>query len=164
MKKYLATLSILAIGGAILMTSRPADAFWPFQSQTAPTNQTQTSNSLIEQISQKFHLDKTEVNKVVDQYRQERFQQRWQERQTEVSQGLDKAVKDGILSPDQKKAFMDIFNKNQNQRLEHHQEMIDWLEKNNLNPSQLREYIGAFGRHHGQHQGQGRNHPSFINR
>ncbi len=154
-KQTVATaLAILAATGFVVANNQPASAFG-FKNQDQSANAPFTS--LIDQISQKFNLDKNQVNQVVDQFRQERRAQRQSQRQQQMTAGLDKAVQDGVISQSQRQAILEQFNKymGTGQPREHMDEMHDWMESQNLDPVKLRSYIGGLGAngHHGMGMG-----------
>jgi len=136
MKTKLIALSLILLGGVSLLATRPAEAFWPFSNTNDRADNSQTS--LIDTLINKFNLDKDQVYETINQYRDQRFKQ-WQ---AYLEERLDQAVKDGRLTDTQKQAMLDKMVERFNEREEHMEEMHEFMEDNDLNPWELREYLG----------------------
>ncbi|OGC50410.1 hypothetical protein A2716_04355 [candidate division WWE3 bacterium RIFCSPHIGHO2_01_FULL_40_23] len=108
---------------------------------------------LIQRLIEKFNLNKTDVDKIVQEFRTER--------QTEMRKSheerLNQAVKDGKLTNEQKNKILSKFDEFKNKRdefanltpeerqkkmQEHKEELEKWAEENDIDES----YIFGFGR------------------
>jgi hypothetical protein len=141
------------VAAMTFISVKPAAAFWPFDmlNSSNGSNQpavTQTS-TLLDKIIEKFGLNKTEVEQVVNEYRGERRQQM----QAQYEQRLNQAVTDGKITAEQKQLIMNKHNELQSQwdsenqqRQQHHEEMEAWAEENNIDLSALGFGMGRNGR------------------
>lgn len=111
--------------------------------QTSTTSPTQT---LAEKLAAKFNLNKDDVNTFLTQTQEERRQEMQTKRQEEMSTKLDQAVKDGVITADQKQKILDKQAEMQKQREQHRTEMEKWASDNGIDFSKLSGYgIGGFG-------------------
>jgi hypothetical protein len=102
-------------------------------------------SGLVQKISDTFHLNKSDVQKVFDDWRT----QHQQERRQQLAARLDQAVKDGKITEDQKNKILAKLDELHNQlkdntssdrRLNHHQlfeELQQWAKDNGINLGQL---------------------------
>ncbi|RLC33206.1 hypothetical protein DRH14_05260 [Candidatus Shapirobacteria bacterium] len=98
---------------------------------------------LVEEIAKRFHLDPKAVDKVVENYRH----QRSEERRQRAMKRLDEAVTEGKINQRQKRQILEWQQKNRRQfgelrelsqekreelRQQHRQEARDWAEKEGI--------------------------------
>jgi len=141
------TISVITAGGIVV--------------KNAQASTTGNRSSAIQAIVDKFHLNQSDVDKTLQEFRVQRQQTRLQE----ISNSLDKAVKDGVITSAQKKLILqkheqkiqermkDIGQMRQN-RGKHGAEMQEWMAKNNIDHEKLSQYLKpSFA---GQHKGYGK--------
>ncbi len=109
---------------------------------TSATNQ----STLADNLSQKLGVDKDKVQAALDDTRKEHQEAR----KAEVSANLDQAVKDGVITADQKQKFLDRQAQMQGQRQKNRGENQQWAQDNGIDMSKLRSYLGNDG---GRHKG-----------
>lgn len=103
------------------------------------------SNTLVDKIAQKFNLKKTDVQAVFDESRQERQKNH----QVQMSNNLDKAVTDGVITSEQKQKILDKQAQNQKDRQSKKDEMTKWFSDNGIDQAKLKDYQIGLG-HHGR--------------
>lgn len=96
-KKKTLLMSAAATTVGVAMFAGVASA----QTPTSTTDQ----QSLVDKIAQRFNLDKTQVQEVFDEARQEREAKH----QQKIEQKLDKAVTEGKITAEQKTAILNKF-------------------------------------------------------
>lgn len=93
---------------------------------------------IVERLVEKFNLNKTEVEKVVEEYRNERIQQKKQLMEERLSQ----AVKDGVINESQKQALLKKFEEIIQRREQEKQEFQNWLSNQGIDMQKLAPYLG----------------------
>ena len=124
----------------------------------AQTN-TNPMSGLVDAISQKFNLDKDQVQSVVDQFHAERRTTMQENRQKRIGERLDQAVKDGKITSEQKLAilnklaelkskfppgsFKGMTKDQMKQKIQDHQaEIKAWLQNQGIDPTFLMPFEG----------------------
>jgi hypothetical protein len=115
-----------------------ANAFWPFDLFKKDSASTSQFPPLIQKIIEKFKLNPSEVQKVIDEERQERERQRL----SLLEEKLNQAVKDGVISEEQKKALLERWQKRWQERWQIREEERKWFEENKIDWQKLRPYLG----------------------
>jgi len=135
MKKYLPHLLIAL---ALVITTGVGISY-------AQTNGNSGSGPLITKLVEKFNLDKSEVEQVFKENREERQDQM----QTRHQEMLEQAVKDGKITEEQKNMLMEkreemrkgmenlSWDERQGQRAKHRQEIHNWAEENGIDLSAI---------------------------
>ena len=118
-----------------------ANAFWPFDLFKKSGSSTSQFPPLIQKIIEKFNLNPTEVQKVIDEERQERERQRL----SLLEEKLNQAVKDGVISEEQKKALLEHWQNKWQQRRQIREEERKWFEENKIDWQKLGPYLGGKG-------------------
>ena len=108
---------------------------------------------IVQRLAEKFNLKEDDIKLVFDEERQVRQE----ERQKSMEEGLNKAVADGVITSEQKQAFLDKHNNMQQERGQNREEMQTWFEDNGIDQTKLSSYIGFMGRGFGKGSGQGPN-------
>lgn len=154
-KALVLPVAALAVAGGLYLTSQPAQA----DEVSAGPHET-----MVQQLSNRFGLDQTEVESFFDEMRAEHQA----EREAQLLERLDKAVTDGTLTEAQKAALLAKHEEmqaerpnsradwstltpeeRQTEREAHRDEMKAWAQDNDLDVSQLRFLQGAGGRQGG---------------
>lgn len=131
--KNFLVISLLVVGvltlGSVLVTGR-------VKAQASSTKQ-----AVIQKLVERFNLNKDEVTGVFDEMRQEREQQR----QAYMEQRLDEAVKDGVITSQQKEAFLKKQAEWQEKQRQMWEEMRKWREESGIDFEKLAPYRVGFG-------------------
>jgi len=150
----------LALG--ILTTA----GFWGANQVLA--SQGELGNGLVQRLAEHFNLNQTEVEDVVNQYRNEQQSQMQAERQTQTEERLNQAVSDGQITQAQKDALTAKLAEFQADRpnmagsdpeerqadMESHRTaMTAWVEANGIDPNILPNILGRGLNGEGQHRG-----------
>jgi len=85
------------------------------------------NSKMAQTLSEKLGVDESTVTTALDEMREERQAKR----QQEISDSLDKAVSDGVITAEQKQAWLDK-----------QTEMQQWLKDNGIDESKLQSYLG----------------------
>lgn len=102
--------------------------------------------TLAEKLAVRFNLKQDDVNTFLSQTREEHRQEMQVKRQVKASDNLDKAVKDGVITTDQKQKILNKQSEMQKQRDQQRTEMQKWATDNGIDFSKLSGYgIGGFG-------------------
>lgn len=115
---------------------------------------------VVERLAEQFGLDQGEVEAVFDSVRDERHEQM----QASMEEGLNQAVADGVITEEQKQALLDkkaeMFAEKEEltKEMGHHkgeykEEMEAWFEEQGIDQEALMEYMG-----YGEHKGFGKMH------
>lgn len=133
-------LPVMAIGTLAL-----AGALWAgsMHAKAASAN----SDTLIDKIAQKFNVPKDQVQTTFDEARTERQQAR----QTEQDAKLDQAVKDNVVTQEQRDQLVAKRNETRAARQQNKTEMEQWFKDNGIDQSKLAPYLG--GNHKGHMRG-----------
>ncbi len=123
MNKKTIFLSSIAAAGILFLGASQANAGFGYFNH----------DSLIDKLAAKFKLNKTEVQSVFEQVHKEKMAAK----QKSFEERLAQAVKDGKLTEAQKKLLLEKMQERQKER----EEMRDWFQKNNIDPS----VVGGFG-------------------
>lgn len=94
-----------------------------------------------EALAQKLGVDQSKVDSAMNEIRADRQK----ERQTEVSTKLDQAVKDGVISAEQKQKILDKQAEVRGQRGQKRAEMEQWYKDNGIDFDKVHSYIGFGG-------------------
>ena len=144
MKKFVAPAFVF---GAIALAS----IIW---AGTASAGNGFSKQEQIQKLAQKLGVEESKVDEAFVQVREER-QAEMQEKHEEK---LSQAVKDGVLTEDQKSQLAEKQNAHQaemqNLRQTHKEEMQKWMDEQGIDESKLRTYMGGGGKHGRMRQGQ----------
>ena len=100
---------------------------------------TRAANSnMAQKLSEKLGIEQSTVSTALDSIRSERQA----ERQQEISESLDKAVSDGVITAEQKQAWLDKQSELEKRREQERAEMQQWLTDNGIDESKLQSYLG----------------------
>lgn len=138
-KNLLIVLAILL--GVVFTLPAAANAFWPFDLFKKDGSSTSQFPPLIQKIIEKFNLNPGEVQKVIDEERQERERQRL----SLFEEKLNQAVKDGVISEQQKKSLLERWQKRWEERRQIREEERKWFEENKIDWQKLGPYLGGKG-------------------
>ncbi len=121
--------------------------FGNMQAQAASTN----SDTLIDKIAQKFNVPKDQVQATFDEVRTERQQVR----KAEQDAKLEQAVKDGVITQEQRDKLVAKRDEMRASRKQNREEMDQWFKDNGIDHSKLIPYMGGGqgGRGHGRNIG-----------
>ena len=125
----------------VLALPAVANAFWPFDLFKKDNFSTSQFPPLIQKIIEKFNLNPGEVQKVIDEERQERERQRL----SLLEEKLNQAVKDGVISEEQKKALLERWQNKWQECRQIREEERKWLEENKIDWQKLGPYLGGKG-------------------
>ncbi len=92
-------------------------------------------------LAQKLGVDQSKVDSAMDEIRAERQK----ERQAEISTKLDQAVKDGVITAEQKQKILDKQAELQGQRGQKRTEMQQFYKDNGIDFDKIHDYIGFGG-------------------
>jgi len=104
-----------------------------------------------EALAEKLGVDQSKVDSAMEEIRAERQK----ERQAEVSSKLDEAVRNGVITADQKQKILDKQAETEGQRGQKRTEMEQWYKDNGIDFDKLRDYIGFGGSGQGNGGGRG---------
>ena len=113
----------------------------------ASLTKAQLDTDVSQKLAEKLNLSQDQVLSAFDSIREEKQA----ERQAQVSENLDKAVADSVITTEQKQEILTKQEEFQNKQQALMQERQDWLENNGIDEDKLADYeVGlGFGRHHG---------------
>ena len=109
--------------------------------KTIKADENNTYPPIVQRLAEKFNLNQDEVKNVFDEERQ--FRQ--QDRLNSLEDGLNKAVSDGVITSEQKQAFLDMHNNMQQERGQNREEMQTWFSENGIDHDKFSSYIGFMG-------------------
>lgn len=132
-KKALSTIIVLGVIISVGYFATPAKAN-DFNSRR---------DTLVTRISQRFNLNKSDVEAVFDAIHDERQSEMEAKREEKLTQ----AVKDGVITEDQKNALLVKMEDHAGQRQERAEEMQKWFSDQGIDHTKLRSYLG-FGKGH----------------
>jgi len=108
-------------------------------STTTGTAATTTDQSTFaDKLSQKLGVDKDKVSSALSDIKKENQDARKQK----VSANLDQAVKDGVITADQKQKILDHQSQMQAQRQKEKADNQQWAKDNGIDMSKLKPYLG----------------------
>ncbi len=120
-------LGLLVTGGAAWTATKAANGL---------------GSNMASKLSEKLGVDESQVSSAMDQIREENQA----ERKSEISSNLDKAVADGVITAEQKQAWLDKHSELEAQRTKEREEYQKWLSDNGIDESKLRDYgVGGLG-------------------
>lgn len=136
----IATAGVILAGSAMIAPSaHAADGNW-------------SMSGLVSRLVEKFGLNQTEVDSVVEEYRGQRQAERQAQMKTDRDEHLAQAVSDGVISEAQKQALLEKLESNwqnhQAERQAHHDEMQAWAESQGFSMDDLQPYM-MMGPHRG---------------
>jgi hypothetical protein len=108
-------------------------------------------DNLSSQLAKKLNLDQAEVQTAVDQVREENQATKQAERQQQLSENLDQAVKDGVITADQKQLLLDKQTAIQAEMEKQRSELEQWYSDNGIDQEKLNDYDIGFGSGPGGH-------------
>jgi polyhydroxyalkanoate synthesis regulator phasin len=123
----------LALGVLMLV-----GAFWVGKTTARAATSKQ---SVVDRLVERFNLNKDEVTGVFDEMQQERQQ----ERQAQMESRLDEAVKDGVITTEQKQALLQKQVEWQERQREMMEERQKWMEESGIDFEKLAPYRVGFG-------------------
>ena len=126
-------LAILAL--VVLML---AGAFWVGKTTAQAATSKQT---VVDKLVERLNLNKDEVTGVFEEMRQEREQ----ERLAYMEQRLDEAVKDGVITAEQKQVFLQKQAEWQEKERQLMEERQKWMEESGIDFEKLAPYRVGFG-------------------
>lgn len=129
-------IGTLALAGALWFGSSKVEA--------AST----TTDTLVEKIAQKFNLPQDQVQATFDEVHSEKQATRVAEQSTK----LDQAVKDGVITQDQKDRIVAKMSEKRTERRAMRSEMQQWFKDNGIDETKLQSYLGG-GREGMGHRG-----------
>lgn len=97
--------------------------------------------SRAQELANKLGVDKDKVATAINEIRAEKQQARV----AEVSSKLDEAVKDGVITSEQKQKILDKQAEIRGQRGQKRAEMKQWYEDNDIDFDKVHDYIGLGG-------------------
>jgi outer membrane murein-binding lipoprotein Lpp len=92
----------------------------------------------VQALAQKLGVDQSKVQTAMDEIRAERQKAR----QEEISTKLDQAVKDGVITVEQKQKIVDKFAEVKEKRGEKRSELQQWFKDNGIDSGKIHSYIG----------------------
>lgn len=110
-------------------------------------------------LAQKLGVDQSKVDSAMSEIRSERQK----ERQEQVSSKLDQAVKDGVITAEQKRKILDKQSELTGQRGQKRTEMQQWYKDNGIDFDKVHSYIGFDGNGQGRGGGRGADCPLHAN-
>lgn len=100
---------------------------------------TRAANSdMAQKLSEKLGIEQSTVSSALDSIQQDRQA----ERQQEISDQLDKAVSDGVITSEQKQAWLDKQSELEQKRQQERADMQQWLQDNGIDETKLKDYLG----------------------
>jgi len=123
--------------GIIFVLPAGANAFWSFDLFRKDDISTSQFPPLIQKIVEKFNLNPAEVQKVIDEERQEKERRRL----SLLEEKLNQATKDGVISEEQKKALLKRWQERWQERRQIREEERKWLEENKIDWQKLGPYL-----------------------
>ncbi len=109
--------------------------------------QTTGRNGLMDRIVERFNLNEDEVDATIEEYRNEKREQNWSDREAKLQQ----AVEDGVITAEQKQMLINKHQEMWEERGQHREEMQKWMEESGINFEALREYgCGMMGQKMGR--------------
>lgn len=110
------------------------------------------TSPVVDKLVERFNLNQDEVAGVFDEVHQER-QQQWLDA---MGERLDKAVSDGVITTNQKRALLNKQAEMQEKRNQLREEMKTWMEESGIDFEKLTPYsAGCGGRGFGKMRGFG---------
>lgn len=154
MKKVFLTAALIALVISFAFPTKTY-ALWPFDIFTKNSSAGNQANfpPPIQKIIDKFKLNPDEVQKVIDETRDEKQKQM----QSLREQRLEQAVKDGVITEEQKKTLFERWNKMWQEHQQEREEMQRWREESGIDFEKLAPYGVGFGRGFGK-RGFGKGH------
>ena len=110
-------------------------------------------------LAEKLGVDQSKVDSAMNEIRAERQK----ERQTAVSSKLDEAVKDGVITAEQKQKILDKQAELQGQRGQKRAEMEQFYKDNGIDFDKVHDYIGFGGNGQGNGSRRGAGNCHAIN-
>ena len=132
-KLILFVLSIFLIGAVFMGASK-----------TFAQSDTNNSQTLIQRITEKFGLKEPDVQSVVDNFHQEKFQQMKTQRRSRLEEKLNSAVSSGKITEAQKQAILKKFDELQNEREAQTKDLENWAKNNGLDKLGMGMGLGRF--------------------
>jgi hypothetical protein len=134
-KKALATIMVLGV-----IISVGYFAATPVRASDLNSNR----ETLITRISQKFNLNKSDVEALFDSIHDEHKA----EMKAKMEARLAQAVKDGVITETQKSALITKMEEHQDGKKESREDFKKWLESQGIDPEKLKHYLGFEMRMH----------------
>jgi len=134
-KKALTTIIVLGVIISIGYFATPAKA----------NNFNSGRDTLITRISQRFNLNKSDVEAVFDAIHDEHQSEMNAKREERLSQ----AVTDGVITQTQKDALIAKMQENHDNRIQYREDMDKWFTDQGIDKSKLKNYLGVGVRRNG---------------
>jgi hypothetical protein len=96
-----------------------------------------SNHPFIERLTERFNLNKDDV----DVFMEETMQERQQERQQESEKGLQQAVDDGVITSEQKDAISAKHQEVAGQRQQNREEMDQWFADQGIDHDAISKYL-----------------------
>lgn len=122
----------ILLGGAAVYTTNQASAHYG-----------QNKGKMADELASKLNVTTDQVQTAMDQVRDEHQAARQKESETK----LDQAVKDGVLTADQKQKLLDKRTQLKAERAQRQKEMEQWYKDNGVDATKLGAYLGRGGQH-----------------
>lgn len=130
-------LGLIVAGGAAWTASKAANGL---------------GKNMSSELSEKLGIEESQVSTAMDQIKQDRQA----ERQAEISSNLNRAVSDGVITAEQKQAWLDKQTELEKQREQQRTGFEQWLSDNGIDETKLRDYeVGMGGGPGGPGHGRG---------
>lgn len=131
--KNLVVISAIVLGGLVL-----AGTLWAGKTTAQAISPNQ---SVVGKLVERFNLNKDEVTGVFDEV----WEERQQKMQAYMESRLDEAVKDGVITAEQKEAFLKKQAEWQEKQRQLREEMRKWMEESGIDFEKLAPYRIGFG-------------------
>ncbi len=114
--------------------------------------QEDTFPPMLQRLTERFNLNEEEVSNFMEETREEHRA----DRKNQITEKLNEAVSNGILTEDQKNELLSIIETDSGERQQHRDEVQAWAEENGVNLADLDlgfHGFGGFGRGMGPKEG-----------
>jgi len=145
--KILLAFLAIALGGLML-----TGTLWTGKAMTVRA--VEPNQSIVDRLVARFNLNQDEVKGVFD----EEQQARQEKMQAEMESRLDEAVKDGVITAEQKEALLKKQTEWQEKEKQLREEKQKWMEESGIDFEKLAQYrvgLGGFGGPGGMRGGPG---------
>ncbi len=112
-------------------------------------DETSSHKNLAQQLSSKLGISEDKTSSALNEIKTERQK----ERESRMNAKLDQAVKDGVITTEQKNKLIEKRAELQAERQKERQEMQQWFTDNGIDQSKLQDYMGGPRGHGGMRYG-----------